>query len=158
VKAAYADYLLDHGDARTAQALTANALSDDGLLLRQALARASLGRADRFEAISMLAARHTAARQRGDTTHLREEARFELHLRHDSRRALALAVANWAVPQREPEDARILLEAAIAAGDAATEQVARDWFRSAGLADVYLAHIAHIALPRPVRVARGDAR
>ena len=155
LKAAYADHLLDHGDARTALALTADDLADDGLLLRQALARATLVRADRSEAISMLAARHAAARQRSDKTHLREEARFELHLRHDARRALALATANWAVPQREPEDARILLESARAAGDAAGEQVALDWFRRAGVANGYL---AHIAIPPPVRVARGDGR
>mgnify|MGYP007054666883 FL=1 len=43
-----------------------------------------------------------------------DEARFSLHLLEDAETALKLATSNWAV-QKEPRDARILLEAAIAA-------------------------------------------
>ena len=154
VRAAYADFLLDRGDAQTVLLSTANDLADDGLLLRQAIARARLGRADRAEAITLLAERHAAARRRGDSTHLREEARFELQLRHDARRALGLAVQNWASPQREPEDARILLEAAVAAGDAATERMARAWFRNAGVAEQY---VAQLARPYSTRGAHGES-
>ena len=42
--------------------------------------------------------------------------RFALHLQRDPRSALALAQKNWEV-QRAPWDARVLLEAARAAGD-----------------------------------------
>ena len=63
-------------------------------------------------------------------------------------------VQNWASPQREPEDARILLEAAVAAGDAATERMARAWFRNAGIADQY---VAQLARPYPTRGARGES-
>jgi Tfp pilus assembly protein PilF len=154
----YADFLLDHGEAQAAQVLTRNRLMDDALLLRQALARARLGRSDTAAATAMLAERFAEARQRGDMLHLREEARFELHLRHDGRRALALAKQNWALPQREPEDARILLEAATAAGDASTRLNLLKWFERAGVADEYLACFDLSGRPRalepqPVRFA-----
>lgn len=138
---AYADFLLDHDDARAAQTLTRDKLMDDALLLRQALARARLGRSDAAVATSMLAERFAEARRRGDMLHLREEARFELHLRHDARRALSLAKQNWAIPQREPEDARILLEAATAAGDGTARLAMQEWFERAGVAPEYLARV-----------------
>src|SRR5262249_905596 len=67
--------------------------------------------------VAMLAERFRAMRDRGDAVHRREETRFEL-LRGDARRALSLARDNWEV-QREPADARVLLEAALSAGDRA---------------------------------------
>ena len=76
----------------------------------------------------MLLDRFAAARARGDTTHRAEEARFMLRLRQDPASALRLAQANYAV-LREPWDARVLLEAAIAAKDPASAQVVRDWLR-----------------------------
>ena len=66
-----------------------------------------------------------------------EEARFRLRLRGDAKGALALALANYRV-QREPRDARILLEAAIAAGDAAAAGPVRDWLQSSGFEDALL--------------------
>lgn len=140
LRAAFADFLLDHGDPGAARALTADAWTDDNLLLRQALALAGLASPERAAAIAALADRYAAARERGDSVHLREEARFALHLQHDPRRAIELAIANWAI-QKEPADARILLEAALAAGDREHEQVARAWFRQAGVADHYLQHV-----------------
>jgi len=73
----------------------------------------------------------------GDTTHRAEEARFELRLRQDAKTAVTLARDNYAV-QREPRDARILLEAAIAAQDSASAQPARDWLRTSGFEDARL--------------------
>ena len=60
-------------------------------------------------------ARFAAMDQRGSHVYRREEAGFELHLRHDPAGALKLAEQNWTV-QRAPEDMRIYLEAALAAG------------------------------------------
>jgi hypothetical protein len=60
-----------------------------------------------------------------------------LRLRGDAKQALLLAAENYRV-QREPRDARILLEASIAAGDAAAAQGARDWLRSSGFEDARL--------------------
>ena len=81
--------------------------------------------------------RFAAARMRGDTTHRAEEARYELQLAGNAAAALAVAAANYRV-QREPRDARALLEAAIAAGDAGAAQPVRDWLQSSGFEDAYL--------------------
>jgi hypothetical protein len=109
----------------------------DGLLLRLAEAEAALKLPSAARLARMLDDRFAAARQRGDTTHRAEEARYQLRLRGDAREALRLAAENYKV-QREPRDARILLEAAIAAGDAAAAQDARDWLRSSGFEDARL--------------------
>ena len=44
--------------------------------------------------------------------HQGDESRFTLHVLKDGQAALKLAISNWAV-QKEPRDARILLEAAL---------------------------------------------
>ena len=62
---------------------------------------------------------------------------FDLIMTGDAAQALRLAAENYRV-QREPRDARILLEAAIAAGDPAAAQVVRDWLRSSGFEDARL--------------------
>ncbi len=135
--AAWSDFLLDNG--RPAEALThlANWESSDTLLLRLAEAAAQLKSPDAARLAQMLDERFAAARLRGDTTHRAEEARYYLHLRGDAKEALRLAAANYGV-QREPRDARILLEAAIAAQDAAAAQPVRDWLRRSGFEDVRL--------------------
>ena len=66
--------------------------------------------------------------------HVREEARFTLHLLDDPRAALRLAQENWQV-QREPADIRILFECARAAGDTASVETARAWLTATGLED-----------------------
>ena len=58
--------------------------------------------------------------------HQKEEARYRLALRGDGAGALPLAQANYAV-QREPADARILLEAALAARQPAAAEPALRW-------------------------------
>ena len=70
----------------------------------------------------MLRWRYEASAERGDTVHLREQARFQLEVEKDAAKALELSLKNWAV-QKEPADARVLLEAALAAQkpDAARE-------------------------------------
>jgi tetratricopeptide (TPR) repeat protein len=119
VLAAYADLLLDLGRPVEAMKLVAGRTDNDGLLLRLALAEARARTAEASTHADMLGARFDASHLRGDTVHRREEARFELSLRGDAGAALALARANWDV-QREPWDVRILLESALAAGDAAS--------------------------------------
>jgi hypothetical protein len=68
---------------------------------------------------------------RGDTTHQAEEARFHLGLRKNAKEALRLAVENYGV-QKEPRDARIVLEAALAERNAAAAQPVLDWLQSSG--------------------------
>ena len=91
--------------------------------------------------IEELRARFAASRQRGDSLHQGEEARFLLHLADQPQAALTLAQANWAV-QREPRDARILLEAALAAGEPEAARPALDWMAQTGIEDVALTALA----------------
>jgi len=139
--AAWADFLLDMG--RPADVLTQLAGWDasDSLLLRLAEAEAALKRPGAVRLAQLLEDRFAAARLRGDTTHRAEEARYRLHLRGDPKEALRLAAENYLV-QREPRDARILLEAAIAAQDPAAAQIVRDWLRSSGFEDDRLRRLA----------------
>jgi hypothetical protein len=139
---AYADFLLDAGRHAEAAALLALHARVDGLLLRHALALRQGGRArDLASELTELAARFDAGERRGDGVHLREQARFELALRGDTSRALAIARRNWDV-QKETADARILLEAALAARDAAAARPVLDWLRGARVEDVQLARLA----------------
>src|SRR6185369_515182 len=101
------------------------------------LAEQVLGAPSLATHVEELRARFAAATLRGDQRHLREEARFTLVLLRDSSTALALAERDWAV-QREPEDARVLLAAALAAGDAAAAERVREWVGARRLQDVRL--------------------
>jgi tetratricopeptide (TPR) repeat protein len=136
--AAWSDFLLDHGRSAEIVPLLQGSTRIDPLLLRLALAERALGRQEADGHIADLAARFDAARSRGDTVHRREEARFRLYLAHDAAGALTLAQANWDV-QREPADARILLEAALAARDIAVARPVAQWMHDTGLEDVRLA-------------------
>jgi tetratricopeptide (TPR) repeat protein len=139
---AYADVLIDAGRARQAASLLAPYLRVDGLLLRHALALKAGGDEDALAPeLAELAARFDAGERRGDGVHLREQARFELSLRGDARRALAIARRNWDV-QKETADARILLEAALSARDPAAAHPVLDWMRGARVEDVQLARLA----------------
>ena len=139
--AAWSDFLLDSGRPAEVASQLANWESSDTLLLRLAEAAALLNSSDAARLAQTLDERFAAARQRGDTTHRAEEARYALHLRKDPQAALRLAMENYAV-QREPRDARILLEAAIAAASPAGAQAARDWLRDSGFEDQRLRGLA----------------
>jgi len=131
-RAALCDRLLDAGRLDQVLALTEGREGDDALLLRRALARAAAGAGAGDPAIATMAARFQAARLRGDRVHQREESRFALATGHDAAAALRLARDNWQV-QREPADARVLLEAARAAGARAAAQPALSWLAETGL-------------------------
>jgi hypothetical protein len=138
VLARYADLLLDHGRAEAVVALLPGEPRDDGLLLRLAIAELRLGLASAGSHRRLLRARFEAARRRGEALHLGEEARFRLELESEVREALRLARENFSV-QREPRDARSLLEAALAAGEPAAAEPALTWLRATGLQDVSIA-------------------
>ena len=127
LQGAYADFLLEQDRAAEVLTLLRDQSRIDALLLRRALALQQAGQSSALQAdIKELAARFDAAAQRGDTVHQREQARFELLLRHDANAALALARKNWAV-QKEPADIRIYLEAAAQARDTAAAKPVLDW-------------------------------
>jgi tetratricopeptide (TPR) repeat protein len=131
-RAALADLYLDDGRAAEAAALADGREEDDGLLLRRALARVAQGAdAGADPAVRAMTARFQAARLRGDPVHQREEARFVLAVAGDPARALRLAAQNWTI-QREPADARVLLEAAAAAGQPDAAAPALAWLAETG--------------------------
>lgn len=137
---AYADYLLDqHRDQDVISLLQSERA--DGLLLRLALAEQALDLAAFQNHKAELAARFSASRERGTTVHFREEARFTLALLRDAQRALPLAQINWNV-QREPADARILLECALADGNRAAAQPVLDWLNRNHVEDFRLRQLA----------------
>lgn len=139
--ASYGDFLLDQGRYAEVVALLRDWTRSDLLLLRLTLAEQALG-APGFKAHAQsLRERFAAAALRGDTLHRQEESRFQLRIERNAGRALELAVANWAV-QREPYDARILLEAAVAAGRREAAQPVLDWLAQSRHEDPRLAALA----------------
>ena len=132
VLAAYADLLLDLKRPADVVALLKDWTRSDIQLLRLAIAEKTLGMKDATGFITALADRFADAALRGDKLHLAEEARFELQLRNNPSRALALAVENWNLLQREPYDVRVLLETALAAKDPASARPALDWLQQTG--------------------------
>ena len=136
-RADLADLLLDAGCPREARELLAGETRADILILRLALAEHALGDPEFETHTSLLEARAAEARLRGDSVHAREEARLALEVRGDSARALELARASFA-QQREPADARILLEAARAAGERTAAEPVLAWLTATGLEDARL--------------------
>ena len=139
---AYADFLLDQGRAREVVALLREETRVDGLLLRLTLAEREIGAPGKEAHIEELRARFAASRQRGDSLHQGEEARFLLHLVDQPQAALTLAQANWAV-QREPRDARILLEAALASAQPEAARPALEMLERTKLEDAALRRLAN---------------
>lgn len=139
--AAYADFLLDRGRPAEVLALLKDKTRSDLLLLRLALAAKALRDPALTAWQNDLAARFDAARLRGDSVHEKEESRFALGVLGQPERALALASQNYAV-QREPADARILLEAALAARQPKAAEPVLQWMASSRIESVALQSLA----------------
>ena len=134
----YADYLLDQqGRAAEVLRLLNGFRRVDTLYLRLALAAQAIGDPSLASYREELAARFAAARAQGDDRHLRDAARFALELDRDPRRALGLARRNWTI-QKMPADARVLLEAASAAGEPGEAQPVAEWIGRIHLQDQML--------------------
>lgn len=153
--AAYGDYLLDSGRAADLLSLFSSYPLTDALLLRQALAAQTLaktGGRDMAERARIyreqLRERIADSRARGDDSHAREQAWFELHLNAAPTAALSLAADNWR-NQREPLDARLLLEAALAAGHSAAARPVLDWMADTGIEDVHLRELRARVIAAP---------
>lgn len=140
--AAYAEFLLDAGRPQEVVDLLADKARNDVLLLRLALAEKVLGRPEAAGHQAAIQARMDAARLRGDKLHLSDEARFSLDFLGRPQEAVRLARENWDAGQHEPDDARILFEAALAARAPALAQPALDWLRASGVEDAKLAELA----------------
>lgn len=134
----YTDFLLDEGRHAEVVALLRDWTRSDLLLMRLVLATQALGTAEFKVHAQTLRERFAAAALRGDTLHRQEESRFQLRVERNAARALELAVANWAL-QREPYDARILLEAAVAARNPAAAKPVLEWLAQSRHEDPQLA-------------------
>ena len=64
-------------------------------------------------------------------------------MRGNASRALELAQEDWKT-QREPRDARVVLEAAIAAKNPEAAKPVLDWMRDTGIEDWYLRKLAAV--------------
>jgi hypothetical protein len=133
----YADLLLDLQRPAEVVALLKDKVLSDGLLLRLAFAERTLNLPAAAEREAALSARYAAAQLRGDTVHQQEEARFALQVQGDPKKALWLSQENWKV-QREPRDARIFLEAAIALKDIKAAQPVLQWLEQSQIEDPLL--------------------
>lgn len=138
---AYADFLLDQGRAREVVTLLQRETRADGLLLRLTLAEQALHLPASQNHTTALAARFAAGRERGTRVHAREEARFTLALLHDPKTALSLAQANWDI-QKEPWDARLLLESALASGSRNAARPVIAWLSTNRVEDLRLQQLA----------------
>ena len=145
----YADYLLDHGRAEEVLRRLRGFERIDALYLRLALAAQLTGDPSFPQYRDDLAARFAAARQQGDTLHLRDASRFALDIEHNARSALDFARQNWET-QKTPYDARVLLAAAIASGDLNAAQPVIAWVTSNRLED----HTIGLLLARFENVAQ----
>jgi tetratricopeptide (TPR) repeat protein len=116
---AFADALLDSGQAQQALQTLRNQPSSDSVLIRQAQAYKML-RDERYKTIAQeLAQRFTAAQLRGSAqaqAHSREQALFELQVQGNPQAALAFALSNLKL-QKESVDWLLALRSARAAGN-----------------------------------------
>ena len=134
--AGYAEFLVDQGRAAEAAALLRGRERSDTLLLLMARAARSLGDAQAPRLTEMLRARYAEAALRGSRLHAQDEARFRLEFLGDAAGALALAQLNWADGQREAADARIFLEAALAAKSPQAARPVFEWLDASRFEDV----------------------
>lgn len=132
MQAAYADFLLDRGRAGEVLALLKDQTRADVLLLRLAIAAKATNDPRRDAYAREMAARFDAARARGDSSHQKEESRFVLAVSGQPERALQLALANYH-QQKEVADARIVLEAALAARQRAAAEPVLQWMAATGV-------------------------
>ena len=134
---AYSDFLLDKKRPQEVITLLKTKIRIDPLLLRYAEALKASNSTQTNLHNSTLKQRFAAAAMRGDTVHLREQSRFELRLMRNPARALELAKLNWQI-QKEPADARIYLEAAIAMNKNNEVNTVVDWLSTNQLEDATL--------------------
>jgi hypothetical protein len=138
---AAADHRIATGRPADAMALLAGRDSVDSHLLRMAIAARALRSSAAAGLASALGARFSAAQRRGDEAHLREKAMWLLLVKDDPGAALPVAAANWSV-QREPADARLLLETALRASQPQVAEPALAWMHATRIEDTRLQGLA----------------
>ncbi|HEY8266967.1 MAG TPA: tetratricopeptide repeat protein [Steroidobacteraceae bacterium] len=133
-RARLAELLIEQGDAAGALTLARGSTVSAALLVRRIRAAAGIDAGEAASARRELDALLAVGRLRGTTPHLREEGELALFVDRDAARALALARQNFAL-QKDTPDVRLLLGAAVAAGDKPTLAELRRWLASTGFED-----------------------
>ena len=137
---AYADALLDGGQAQQALQALSNQPSSDSVLIRQAQAYKML-RDERYKTIAQdLSQRFATAQLRGSAqaqAHAREQALFELQVLGNPQAALGLAQSNLKL-QKESVDWLLALRSARAAGNNAAASEILQAAAKTGLKDARL--------------------
>ena len=113
----------------------------DVQFLSLARAERALGRPEAKTRAAILRARFADAALRSDTTNVQDEAWFRLEFESDPKGALALALQNWSV-QKEPRDAELVLEAALANRDRAAAAPVFEWMAKTAIEDPRLKELA----------------
>ncbi|MGQ0618847.1 MAG: tetratricopeptide repeat protein [Panacagrimonas sp.] len=134
---ALADFLLRKQRGAEVETLLQPYPPVDGILLRRA--QAGQGQPRSRSIIRKLEQRFSEERLRGPSSHLREEAMLALLLA-DPARALPLAQGNWQA-QREPLDALVLAESALAARRPEAVAELRTWMQATRLEDARIAAV-----------------
>ena len=136
-RSALADVMIAEHDPAGASALLAGYEQIDNLLVRRAIAEHEARGPEAASLAKMMHDRIAAAAERGDRVHQREEAMFVIAVDGDAGRALSIAKSNWTV-QKELADARLLVKAAVLAGEPdAADPVVR-WATQNGITDAWL--------------------
>ena len=137
---AYADYLIAEGRAKEAIKLLEKNTRPDPLLLRLILAEQAAKDPRLANHVAEMKARIAASTRRGDTVHRREEALFTLRVLGKPKEALELAKQNFEI-QKEPLDAQILLESAIASKQPEATKPVLEWLKVMKLEDAAIAKL-----------------
>ena len=141
VLAAYAELLTHQRRWSDIVALLRRWERSDVVLLLLARAERALGSPEARARAASLRSRFADAALRGDSANAQDEAWFRLEFEGDPKGALTLALQNWSV-QKEPRDAEIVLEAALAGRDPAGARPVLDWMARTRVEDPRLAQLA----------------
>ncbi len=135
--AAFADFLIQHGDNEAVLDLLDGETRATPLLLRLATAERRLG-ADAYRRHrDELAIRFESERRRGGSGHPYDEAYFLLHLMDRPQDALRQIEMHWR-NQKDPRAARLMADAALAADSPQVIETLRKWIESTGFQDTRL--------------------
>jgi predicted Zn-dependent protease len=150
VRIALADVLIAGNRLVEAAHVLDTARPSVGVLLRRAIAQSRIQTDHAPESLAQLQERLNVSAQRGERTHLREEARLALEFPRDGidgrRAALALARDNFNV-QRETEDIRLFARAAVAARDSAAIAALTEWLQRSRYQDIELDRLMQSVQP-----------
>jgi tetratricopeptide (TPR) repeat protein len=131
----YADFLIDQGQSEMALEVLETAPATDSVLIRRALAEPDEN--SRREVVELLRNRMAVLVRRNDDAHARELAWSHLSIFVEAQSGLRYAQRNWEL-QHEMRDARLLLEAALAADDPGAARPVVDWVEAHGIRHAWL--------------------